>query len=91
MSSRHLKIPLSHLASEEGDKTVWEEVERRSNAGCCTEVQLGGGDIFEPCLGESECPLWVSDVLGGSQLRIPFFPYSHGKTLHTDGRVNEGV
>lgn len=49
-------MPLSHLASEEGDKTVWEEVERRSNAGCCTEVQLGGGDIFEPCLGESECP-----------------------------------
>lgn len=59
--------------------------------GVCTEVQLGGIDIFEPCLGESECPLWVSDGLDGSQLRILFFPYSYGKTLHTDGGVNEGV
>lgn len=41
--------------------------------GVCTEVQLGGIDIFEPCLGESECPLWVSDGLDGSQLRILFF------------------
>lgn len=84
-------MPLSHLASEEGGKTVWEEVERRSNAGCCTEVQLGGEIYLNLAWENLNVLLWVSDVLGGSQLRIPFFPYSHGKTLHTDGRVNEGV